>query len=43
MLYSQTVANNELMSKGYINASKIDLYATKWFNKDNINVGLIAH
>ena len=33
----------ELMSNGYIDASKIDLYATKWFNKDNINVGLIAH
>ena len=34
---------DELISNGYINASKIDLYATKWFNKDNINVGLIAH
>ena len=27
---------DELISNGYINASKIDLYATKWFNKDNI-------
>jgi hypothetical protein len=36
-------SQDELMSKGYIDASKIDLYATKWFNKDNINVGLIAH
>ena len=33
----------ELTSSNYIDASKIDLYATKWFNKDNINVGLIAH
>jgi hypothetical protein len=36
-------SQDELMSNGYIDASKIDLYATKWFNKDNINVGLIAH
>ena len=35
--------HNELLSSAYIDASKIDLYATKWFNKDNINVGLIAH
>ena len=34
---------DELMSKGYINASKIDLNATKWFNKDNNKVGLIKH
>ena len=34
---------DELKSKGYIDASNIDLYATKWFNKDNINIGLIAH
>ena len=32
---------DELVSKGYINASKIDLNATKWFNKDNNKVGLI--
>ena len=36
-------SHNELISNGYIDASKIDLYATKWFNKNNINVGLIAH
>ena len=36
-------SHDELISSNYINASKIDLYATKWFNKDNINVGLIAH
>jgi hypothetical protein len=34
---------DELVSKGYINASKIDLNATKWFNKDNNKVGLIKH
>ena len=34
---------DELMSKGYINASKIDLNATKWFNKNNNKVGLIKH
>jgi hypothetical protein len=33
----------ELISYGYVDASKIDLYATKWFNKDNNNVGLIKH
>ena len=35
--------HTELISSDYIDASKIDLYATKWFNKDNINVGLLAH
>ena len=35
--------HNELLSSAYVDASKIDLYATKWFNKDNINVGLLAH
>ena len=34
---------DELMSKGYINASKIDLNATKWFNNNNNKVGLIKH
>jgi hypothetical protein len=34
---------DELISKGYINASKIDLNATKWFNKNNNKVGLIKH
>ena len=36
-------SHTELISSNYIDASKIDLYATKWFNKDNINVGLIAN
>ena len=36
-------SHTELISYGYIDASKIDLHATKWFNKDNNNVGLIAH
>ena len=36
-------SHTELISSGYVDASKIDLYATKWFNKDNNNVGLIAH
>lgn len=31
-----------LISSGYTNASKIDLYATKWFNKTN-KVGLMYH
>ncbi len=36
-------SHTELISYGYIDASKIDLHATKWFNKDNNNIGLIAH
>jgi len=36
-------SHTELMSSGYIDASKIDLYATKWFNNNNNNVGLISH
>jgi len=35
--------HTELVSSGYVDASKIDLHATKWFNKDNNNVGLIIH
>jgi hypothetical protein len=35
--------HNELLSSAYVDASKIDLYATKWFNKHNINVGLLSH
>lgn len=35
-------SEDELTTAGYINASKIDLYATKWFNKTN-KVGLIYH
>lgn len=35
-------SNDELDRAGYINASKIDLFATKWFNKTN-KVGLIFH
>jgi len=34
--------SDDLQRAGYINASKIDLYATKWFNKTN-KVGLIYH
>ena len=30
--------HNKLLSSAYVDASKIDLYATKWFNKHNINV-----
>lgn len=36
-------SENELLTAGYINASKIDLFATKWLNPDNIKVGLIKH
>ena len=36
-------SHEELISFGYVDCSEIDLYATKWFNKDNINVGLIMH
>jgi hypothetical protein len=35
--------HDELLSSAYVDASKIDLYATKWFNKQNINVGLLSH
>ena len=34
--------SDDLQRAGYINASKIDLYATKWFNNTN-KVGLIYH
>lgn len=27
----------------YVNASETDLYATKWFNPKNINIGLYIH
>ena len=33
----------ELIKQGFINASKIDLYATKWFNPENNKVGLVYH
>ena len=36
-------SHKELISYGYIDASKIDLNATKWFNKNNNKVGLIKH
>jgi len=38
------IFNNEqdLLNKNYVNASKIDLYATKWFSKNN-KIGLIKH
>ena len=32
----------ELEAAGYANASKVDLYATKWFNNTN-KVGLVFH
>ncbi len=35
-------SKEDLLSKGYVDASDIDLYATKWFNKTN-RVGLIFH
>ena len=34
--------NDELVSSGYIDASKLDLMATKWFNK-NHKIGLVFH
>ena len=34
--------HSDLEAAGYTDASKIDLYATKWFNKTN-KVGLIFH
>lgn len=34
--------HSDLQAEGYTDASKIDLYATKWFNKTN-KVGLIYH
>lgn len=38
------IFNNEqdLLNENYVNASKIDLYATKWFSKNN-KIGLIKH
>ena len=36
-------SHTELLSSAYVDVSKIDLYATKWFSNDNINVGLLAH
>ena len=36
-------SHDELISSNYINASKIDLYATKWSSKDNHRVGLLIH
>jgi len=35
--------HTELMSMGYVDASKTDLHATKWFSKDNNKIGLIIH
>ena len=35
--------HKELIKAGYLDASKIDLYATKWFNKNNNKVGLLKH
>jgi len=33
---------DDLVNSGYVNASKIDLYATKWFSK-NKKIGLVFH
>ena len=33
---------DDLINSGYVNASKIDLYATKWFSK-NKKIGLVFH
>ena len=35
-------SDQELDRAGYVNASKVDLYATKWFSK-NKKVGLVYH
>jgi hypothetical protein len=35
-------SKKDLEDAGYVNASELDLYATKWFN-DNHKVGLIFH
>ena len=35
-------SEQELDRAGYVNASKVDLYATKWFSK-NKKVGLVYH
>ena len=34
---------DDLLKANYVDASKIDLYATKWFNKNNNKIGLIYH
>lgn len=34
---------SELLDNGYVDASKIDLLSTKWFNRDNNKIGLIYH
>jgi ABC-type Zn uptake system ZnuABC Zn-binding protein ZnuA len=34
---------SELLDNGYVDASKIDLFATKWFSRDNNKIGLIYH
>lgn len=36
-------SKEELENAGYVDASKHDLYATKWHNNDSKNVGLIMH
>lgn len=36
-------SHTELISYKHVDASNIDLYATKWFSKDNNKVGLIMH
>lgn len=34
---------DELHQAGYVNASKSDLYATKWYSPNNHKVGLVKH
>ena len=41
--YTNIFTSEQKLNKaGFVNASKIDLYATKWFNKNN-KIGLIFH
>jgi hypothetical protein len=35
-------SRSDLVSDGYVDASNVDLYATKWFSK-NHRVGLVFH
>ena len=41
--YTNIFTSEQKLNKaGFVNASKIDLYATKWFSKNN-KIGLIFH
>jgi hypothetical protein len=35
-------SHSDLVSAGYTDASSVDLYATRWFNRTN-KVGLVFH